>query len=550
MSINNTSLSFSAIDVPMWGYGTSEFSNKLNWWAIDQHDGWDAPPLDINIFLASAGVGLHATYDLKLGLGAEFSSGSGDVDINYNYNANVYSPDTALAGSTIEINTANWNINYQSVISNDPNLSLELGLSYQFGATLSAEYHWKTGIIIDLGWFGKYEAIIARGGGDLFKTTIGDTEEQFLPLVKFNGDSSFSLTPNQWAADLKYWSEKITDLTNKLEAESVSSNSWSHFVKSNFSNTVQDIQKQITDIGNLGKDTINFANSYTKLGFDAKIFSEIIPSNFITDIYNAGTNLSNFSQASDKYFKELLINADKDNEINALIGSPSDWSAKYSADLHRTAEEMQNIGNILKKIPVDFSLSAPHVQTSYVNDISTQNDVSVSSGRGNNFASFSADVDQLIGYWLSGGTVDTTTFLEGNIKVPLLITDWNIPYTWFDADLNANAAIAQKFTFEPKGVELKITPNWGDHTPKTQPLGSTFEFVVPADGSGDLSFSTEYSLTGTLYNYTGINGQVSAKVVALKIGDFAVFDQNVPLLNGDYQLYNKDITVDLGVKQN
>jgi len=412
MATSNTDLAFSAYDLNMWGTGTAGINQTWEMWALNQHLTWGQRfgiGFDVGIASASGSIGVNAVADAKLGLVATLQGTTGDVDINYHYGANIYAPDVALAGSKVEINTANWWADNESIVSHSPNFQFDLGLAYQFDVSASVDYQDSYSVLGGL----KSDS----GSGNIWSTAFGTGGVKTLPIVHLG----------------------------------------------------------------MNPDAAGTAGNY----FDFSLFD-----------YHT-------SLAGDASF---------------------------------------NFDNWLG-LPVAGFLSLPRgVDTSATNTTPTQNDTFAAYGKGAPFFQFGVDVDQLVGYFFG---FDTSA-LSGNISLPF--GAGNLSYTILDMDLVYQLALAQKFTFNPDDIAVKMTSSLGET--KWGVLGNTFSFNTPASGTGDLTFSTDYYLQGTLTNNTGVNGTVLVKLDVLDFGKIALLKQDIPLLSNDMWLFNKDIPVDMGTQHN
>ena len=414
MSINRTSLSFLAENQNMWGTGTAGVNQTWEMWALNQHLTW-GQRFGIDLGVASASIGVSAAADVKLGLVATLQGTTGDVDINYSYLCDIYSPDVALAGSQVEISTANWWANYQSIVSTSPNFQFDLGLAYQFDVNAALDYQYDLGRY-NWGFLGS--GSLGSGSGNLWSTSFGTNGIKTLPIVHLG------MNPDAVGTTANYFDFKLFDYESSLA----------------------------------GDTSFNFDN----------------------------------------------------------------WLG----------------------LPVKGFLSLPRgVQTSATNTTPTQSDTTLGSyGKGSAFIQFGVDSDQLVGYFFG---FDTSK-LEGDFSLPL--GAGNLHYTLLDVDLVAEASLAQKFTFNPENIIIDMTSSLGEN--KRGILGDSFLFNTPVSGTGDLTFSTNYYLSGTLTNNTGVNGTVLVDLDVLNFEKWALIDKQIPLLSSDMWLFNKDIPVDLGYQHN
>ncbi|WP_188262889.1 FG-GAP-like repeat-containing protein, partial [Azospirillum tabaci] len=210
--------------------------------------------------------------------------------------------------------------------------------------------------------------------------------------------------------------------------------------------------------------------------------------------------------------------------------------------------------------PLEGSVSVPSSLTTTRTGVSASNRLTTvqSSGTGAPFMTLGIDIDE-IAQRLFGIPADV---LEGDYSWSNSLGSLALDYTVLDAAAQARLCQAQRFSFTPTAVLVDMVCSNGER--RTGQLGDTFIFSTPTEGSGDLTVTATYSLTGSLRNETGI---VASAVLSLQAGDLAFsgdvlgygFEWNPaggPLVDLEYPdgglsssplyLYDQTRTVDLG----
>ncbi|MBK3734146.1 hypothetical protein GAY29_13690 [Azospirillum brasilense] len=181
--------------------------------------------------------------------------------------------------------------------------------------------------------------------------------------------------------------------------------------------------------------------------------------------------------------------------------------------------------------PLEASLSVPSSLSTTGSGASSSGTLPSlhSSGTGDPFLTLGLDLDD-IAQRLFGIPGDA---LEGDYSWNSTAGSLALDYTILDVDAEARLSEAQSFTFTPTAVLVDMVSSTGER--QTGQLGSKFLFSTPTTGSGDLTVTATYSLTGVLRNQTGI---VANAALTLKAGDLAFsgdvvgYDFNWPATGG------------------
>jgi len=133
------------------------------------------------------------------------------------------------------------------------------------------------------------------------------------------------------------------------------------------------------------------------------------------------------------------------------------------------------------------------------------------------FLYLSSDLDNLARYYFPA-IPPLEGHLDGSLSVPLFGTATAaMDYVVLDVDLAAGIKLAQTFTFIPTDVLVSLRSSTGET--RNGSLGQQFEFTAPSTGSGDITFTAEYTLTGLLRNQSGfiVAGEITASALGFSL---------------------------------